>query len=138
MKSGLRSFAKGTTHLVRSHFALVAFLIVAIDATFQYHFFISVFDTSRTTYQIRNRYMTEQEKHKAKPNANELLADPTRVTVSVSQASMILGIAKSTAHSAYKQTGFLMAGVPVLRIGKRCVVSVSHLRSALGYPEPIN
>jgi hypothetical protein len=82
--------------------------------------------------------MTEQEKQKAKPNANELLADPTRVTVSVSQASMILGIAKSTAHSAYKQTGFLMAGVPVLRLGKRCVVSVSHLRSVLGYPEPIS
>jgi hypothetical protein len=82
--------------------------------------------------------MTEHKDQSSKPSASELLADPTRVTVSVSQASMILGIAKSTAHSAYKQTGFLMAGVPVLRIGKRCVVSVSHLRSALGYPEPVS
>jgi hypothetical protein len=90
------------------------------------------------THNDPNQLTTELADRSSKPNATELLADPTRVTVSVSQASMILGIAKSTAHSAYKQTGFLMAGVPVLRIGKRCVVSVSHLRSALGYPEPIS
>lgn len=78
--------------------------------------------------------MTEPTE-RIKPSANDLLNDPNRVTVSVSQASSILGIAKSTAHSAYKQTGFLMAGVPVLRIGKRCVVSIAHLRAALGCPE---
>jgi hypothetical protein len=48
-------------------------------------------------------------------NPTDLLTDPTRVTVSVSQASRILGIAKSTAHNAYKGTGFLCPGVPVLR-----------------------
>ena len=65
-----------------------------------------------------------------------LLTDPYKVTVSVSQAAAILGIAKSTAHAAYKATGFLMDGVPVLRIGKRRVVSTQHLRTALGIPEP--
>jgi hypothetical protein len=65
-------------------------------------------------------------------NPVELLADPTRVTVSVSQAARILGVAKSTAHNTYKTSGFLCAGVPVLRVGKRCVVSVAHLRTALG------
>ena len=67
-----------------------------------------------------------------KQNPVELLADPTRVTVSVSQAAAILGVAKSTAHNTYKTSGFLCAGVPVLRVGKRCVVSVAHLRTALG------
>ena len=66
----------------------------------------------------------------------DLLTDPSRVTVSVSQASRILGIAKSTAHNAYKSSGFLCPGVPVLRIGKRVVVSTAHLRAALGLPEP--
>ena len=41
----------------------------------------------------------------------DLLRDPNRVTVSVSQAAQILGIAKSTAHAAYKATGYLAAGV---------------------------
>jgi len=72
--------------------------------------------------------MYEHPVQKPKPSASELLAEPARVTASVSQASMILSIAKSTAHSAYKQKGFLVAGVPELRIGNRCVVSVSHLR----------
>jgi hypothetical protein len=65
-----------------------------------------------------------------------LLLDPARVTVSVSQAAQILGIAKSTAHSAYKSTGYLCAGVPVMQVGRRCVVSVFYLRAALGIAEP--
>ena len=65
-----------------------------------------------------------------------LLLDPGRVTISVSQAADVLGIAKSTAHNAYKESGVLMEGVPVLRVGKRRVVSVLHLRAALGYAEP--
>ena len=71
-----------------------------------------------------------------RPSPLDLLNDPGRVTVSISQAAMILGIAKSTASASYRATGFLMDGVPVLRIGKRCVVSVHHLRTALGMPEP--
>lgn len=71
-------------------------------------------------------------------NPMDLLLDPTRVTVSVSQAAQILGIAKSTAHSAYKSTGYLCAGVPVMQVGRRCVVSVFYLRAALGIGEPSN
>lgn len=66
-----------------------------------------------------------------------LLTDPRRVTISVSQASAILGIAKSTAHNAYKSTGHLADGVPVMRVGRRYVVSVFHLRAALGIEQPV-
>jgi hypothetical protein len=72
-----------------------------------------------------------------KPSAAELLHDPGRVTVSVAQAAAILGIAKSTAHNAYRANGQLLDGVPVLRIGRRYVVSTSHLRAALGLPDPV-
>jgi hypothetical protein len=68
----------------------------------------------------------------------DLLRDPNRVTVSVSQAAQILGIAKSTAHAAYKATGYLAAGVPVVQVGRRCVVSVFYLRAALGINDPAN
>lgn len=66
-----------------------------------------------------------------------LLADPYRVTVNMTQAAAILGIAKSTANNAYRTNGVLVDGVPVLRIGRRYVVSTSHLRAALGLPEPV-
>jgi hypothetical protein len=73
---------------------------------------------------------------KPKRTATELLNDRSLVTVSVSQASLILGIGRTTAHNAYKRTGYLTDGVPVLRVGKRVVVSLTHLRSALGFAEP--
>jgi len=65
----------------------------------------------------------------------ELLDDPHIVTVTVSQAAAILGIAKSTAFKAYKATGFLLDGnqVPVLLCGSRTIVSIEHLRTALGH-----
>lgn len=66
----------------------------------------------------------------------DLLRDPTRATVSVSQAALILGVAKSTAHAAYKQTGYLSPGVPVMQVGRRYTVSVFHLRAALGMADP--
>lgn len=68
----------------------------------------------------------------------ELLRDPDRVTVSVSQACAILGISKSTGHNAYKGTGELSPGLPVVKVGRRYVVSVFHLRAALGLPAPEN
>lgn len=68
-----------------------------------------------------------------------LLGDPNRLTISVTQAAAILGISKSTASHAYRTTtpGFIIEGVPVLRAGKRCVVSTTHLRRALGLIEPV-
>ena len=65
-------------------------------------------------------------------NPIDLLNDPTRATVSISQAAAILGVAKSTAHAAYKATGHLSPGVPVIQIGRRYAVSIFHLRAALG------
>jgi hypothetical protein len=79
---------------------------------------------------------TDTPKRTARTPA-DLLADPDIVTVSVSQASTILGVARSTAHAHYKRTGELAPNVPVLKVGKRCVVSLAHLRAVLGLPEPV-
>lgn len=72
-----------------------------------------------------------------KNSPTDLLTDPTRLTVSISEAALILGISKSTASHAHRRTGNLTEGVRVLRIGKRCVVSCAELRRALGLPEPV-
>lgn len=69
------------------------------------------------------------------PSPAELLNDHTRVCVSISQAAQILGVAKSTAHVAYKKTGCLTDGVPVMRVGARLVVSLGALRTALAHME---
>ena len=69
-------------------------------------------------------------------NLGQLLDDPNVITLTVEQAYKILGIGRSTAIHAYQRTGYLIAGVPVLRVGRRCLVSASHLRAALGRPEP--
>jgi hypothetical protein len=69
------------------------------------------------------------------------LTDPNRLTVSVSQAAELLGIGRSTAFFAAATSGFLMDGVPVLRIAtgskrERLVVSTAHLRAVLGIELP--
>lgn len=66
------------------------------------------------------------------------LDDPKVLTVSLSVAAGLLGIAKSTATTAVRATGELMPGVPVFRVGRRCLVSTRHLRTVLGIPEPTN
>ena len=76
-----------------------------------------------------------QSRTKQTPSPAEMLNDPTRVCVSISQAAQILGVAKSTAHMAYKKTGCLIEGVPVMRVGARLVVSLGALRSALAHME---
>ena len=73
-----------------------------------------------------------------KPTATQLLNDPTRLTLSMSQAAQVLGISKSTASHHFHRTGNLTEGVRVLRIGKRCVVSCAELRRALGLNELTN
>lgn len=74
-------------------------------------------------------YMNKTPLKKQTPT--EILNDPKRVCVSMSEAAEILGIAKSTAHSAYSATGSLIEGVPVMRVGKRLIVSLFALRAAL-------
>lgn len=67
----------------------------------------------------------------------ELLTDPNRLTLTISEAADILGISRSTAFYAATTTGILTPGVPVLRIAtgsarERRVVSTAHLRAVLG------
>ncbi len=76
-----------------------------------------------------------QSRTKHAPTPAEMLNDPTRVCDSISQAAQILGVAKSTAHMAYKKTGYLIDGVPVMRVGARLVVSLGALRTALTHIE---
>jgi len=68
---------------------------------------------------------------------SDLLRDPDRDTITIAQAAAILCVSVSTAHHAHRRTGYLMDGVPVLRVGRRCVVSTSAMRRALGIREPI-
>lgn len=65
-----------------------------------------------------------------------VLSDPEILTVSLSTAADLVGVAKSTATAAVRTTGELVPGVPVLRMGRRCLVPTRHLRAALGIPEP--
>lgn len=75
------------------------------------------------------------------PSLRAILTDPNRITVTITEAADILGIARTTAFHAAATTGQLIAGVPVIRITTRSnrerrVVSTAHLRAALGIPEP--
>jgi hypothetical protein len=74
---------------------------------------------------------------KPQRTATELLNDPAIATVSLAQASLILGVGRTTAHNTFKRTGFVTDGVPAIRVGKRIVVSIAHLRNALGVSEPL-
>jgi hypothetical protein len=87
------------------------------------------------TQADRDELAAKRDKRMATTMA--LLNTPHRSTVSIEQAASILGIAKSTAHHANRRTGFLMDGVPVFRVGRKCLVSVAHLRAALGLVEPV-
>jgi len=65
-----------------------------------------------------------------------VLYDPTVLTINVTQAARIIGVASATAHRAYNATGELIPGVPVIRCGRRCIVSTAALRTALGITLP--
>lgn len=69
-----------------------------------------------------------------------ILTDPNRITVTITEAADILGIARTTAFYAASKTGQIIDGVPVIRITTRSnrerrVVSTAHLRAALGFAE---
>ena len=69
-------------------------------------------------------------------DARGVLYDASIHAVSVAQAAEILDIARSTASHAIRKTGVLVEGVPVMRVGKRQLVSTTHLRNVLGIPHP--
>ena len=71
-------------------------------------------------------------------NPYQLLNNPHILTVSLAVAAQIVGVARSTATDNHKRNGYLMPGVPVIKIGSRCIVSTTHLRAALGIAEPVN
>ena len=81
--------------------------------------------------------MTTTTSNELASKPTDLLLDPDRRTITIAQAAAILSVSVSTAHNAHRRTGYLMDGVPVLRVGRRCVVSTSQLRRALGIREPI-
>ena len=85
--------------------------------------------------QVINGEIVEKRKARKALTAKELLTNPDITTVSLEEACLILGVGRTTAYNAYKQKGFLMDNVPAIRIGKRIVVSLAHLRNALGYPQ---
>ena len=58
--------------------------------------------------------------------------NPKVLVISLAHACEILGIAKSTGTHAYQNTGYLIEGIPVLTVGKRCIVSAILLREKLG------
>jgi len=76
-----------------------------------------------------------------KPSLRAILTDPNRITITITEAADVLGIARTTAFHAAATTGQIIAGVPVIRISTRSnrerrVVSTAHLRAALGIAEP--
>ena len=74
-------------------------------------------------------------KTKLEQTAMELICDKSRATISVVEAAIILGVCRATAFAIIQKTGFLMQGVPVIKVGKRCVISLAHLRTALNLDE---
>jgi|DEB0MinimDraft_3_1074331.scaffolds.fasta_scaffold18150_4 hypothetical protein len=65
-----------------------------------------------------------------------LLHDASIVTITVTQAAAIIGVSAAAAHRSHRRTGYILDGVPVLRVGRRCVVSTAAMRRALSMPEP--
>jgi len=66
----------------------------------------------------------------------QLLHDASITTITVSQAAAILGVSAAAAHRSHRRTGYIIDGVAVLRVGRRCVVSTAAMRRALSIPEP--
>ena len=77
----------------------------------------------------------EERKARKALTAKQLLTNPDITTISLGEACSILGVGRTTAYNAYKQTGYLIDNVPAIRVGKRIVVSLAHLRNALGYSQ---
>ena len=96
--------------------------------------------TTRNTNIIsaRVRGLTQIGDNPMTTNPYQLLNNPHILTVSLAVAAQIVGVARSTATDNHKRNGYLMPGVPVIKIGSRCIVSTTHLRAALGIAEPVN
>jgi len=65
-----------------------------------------------------------------------MLNDPNIVSVSLTEASRLLGISVALAGKLAKEQNQLCEGVPIMRFGRRIVVSARDIRAVLGWPEP--
>ena len=87
--------------------------------------------TPRTTTSTR----TWKSQQQRRLDALAALDDPSRLTVSLSQAALLLGMSVSTACNAARTTGRLTDDVPVVRVAgttrARYVVAKSHLLRVL-------
>ena len=68
----------------------------------------------------------------------QILTDKNCFTMSLTEASQMLGICKNTAYAAAARNGYLVEGVPVLTIEtgnnkrKKLFVSTAHMQKLLG------
>lgn len=76
--------------------------------------------------------MTGMVHETGQTNPLDVLRDPTVAAVSLDVAARVLGVARTTIHYEYHRTGCATDGVPVLRVGRRCLVPTAALRRALG------
>ena len=53
-----------------------------------------------------------------------------RATLTISQAAILLGVARNTAFEAARSGE--LAGVPVIRVGRRLLIAAAPFREALG------
>jgi len=92
----------------------------------------------RQTRQHADAARTYKSTQQRRADALAALDDPTRATVSLSQAALLVGVAVSTACHAAATTGRLLDDLPVLRVTgtrrARFVVSKSDLRRVLNMP----
>lgn len=100
----------------------------------------SVKQTPRTTNPTPTEPGERTYKSTAQRRSDALAAldDPTRATVSLSQAALLVGVAVSTACKSAETTGRLLDDLPVLRVTgtrrARYVVAKSELRRVLKLP----
>lgn len=72
----------------------------------------------------------------ARSDAIAKLNDPATNTLNLGEVALVLGVARTTVYHAAKRTNRVMDGVPVIRVGTRCLVSAYALRQALGLNDP--
>ena len=82
---------------------------------------------SNDELQLRRDQRWEKQRWAARQ-----ICDPTIATVDLTTAAWALGVNYQTARKSAQKSGELIAGVPVIKIGRNLKVATSHLRNVLG------